>query len=87
MLPLRSCHLTAVGRNYPRAIEMLEGARNLLLSDLSVLLMLAHAYVGADRPADAIDAAKSVIAWSHSDSEAAEQAREILETLAAETER
>jgi len=73
------------GRHYDRAIEMLEAARDLLKSDLSVRLMLAKAYAGADRPADAIDAAQSVLAWSHSESDAAKEAREVLEELTGDT--
>jgi tetratricopeptide (TPR) repeat protein len=78
--------LLAEGRDYDRAIEMLEGARDILPSDLNVRLMLAKAYAATGRSADAIDAAKSVVAWAHSDSEAAEQAREILAGQAAKSE-
>lgn len=70
------------GEDYDRAIEMLEQAQRLLPANTQIQFLLAEAYLGAERTDDAARAARSVMAWSHGDSEAAERALEIL----AETE-
>jgi tetratricopeptide (TPR) repeat protein len=72
------------GKRYDKAIDMLEEAEYLLPSNIDVRLMLAEAYLGADRKEDAGDAARSVLAWSHDESDAAKRAREILARLAPE---
>ncbi len=66
------------GSRYDFAIALLEQAENLLPSSIDVRMMLAEAYMGADRTADAVAAARSVLAWSHDESDAAKRAREIL---------
>lgn len=69
------------GENYAKAIEMLEFAEAMLPANLTVRAMLAKAYQGAGRIDDAREAARSVQAWSHEDSNAAWVAREILADL------
>jgi tetratricopeptide (TPR) repeat protein len=73
------------GRRYDKAIEMLEEAKNILPSNIDVRLMLAEAYMGGDRNEDAIEAARSVVAWSHEESDAAKRAREIISQLSLST--
>jgi tetratricopeptide (TPR) repeat protein len=74
------------GEKYDKAIEMLEQAESILPASITVRVMLAEAYVGAGRNDDAVKAARSVLAWSHEESDAANQAREILAELALATE-
>ena len=69
------------GKRFERAVELLEEAQYLLPSDLTIRLMLAEGYLGADRHEEAILAARSVLAWSHGESDAAKQARKILTAL------
>lgn len=66
---------------YDTAIEMLEEAESLLPSNLSIRLILAEAYAGAGRNEEAIEAARSVMAWSHEDGDAAKRAEEVLAHL------
>ena len=66
------------GKNFDKAVEMLEQAEYLLPSNLNIRLWLAEAYMGAGRAADAESRARSVLAWSHGESEAAKRAKEIL---------
>jgi tetratricopeptide (TPR) repeat protein len=66
------------GQNFEKAVEMLEQAEYLLPSNLSIRLWLAEAYMGAGRAADAVSRARSVLTWSHGESEAAKRAEEIL---------
>jgi tetratricopeptide (TPR) repeat protein len=70
------------GERYDRAIEMLEGAKNLLPSHLWVRLWLAQAYEGAGYAEQSENEARFVTAWSHEDSEPAQHARELLDRLA-----
>jgi len=72
------------GENYPKAVEMLEAANDRLPSNLDIRLMLAQAYAGAKRNEQALKEARFVLTWSHEDSEAAKQARELLSQLDAE---
>lgn len=73
------------GQRFDKAIEMLEKAQSILPSDLDIRLMLAEAYAGAGRKGEAIEAARSVLAWSH-DEESAKRAKEILARLDSATE-
>jgi tetratricopeptide (TPR) repeat protein len=66
------------GRRYDKA-------KNILPSNIDVRLMLAEAYMGGDRNEDAIEAARSVVAWSHEESDAAKRAREIISQLSLST--
>ena len=70
------------GRQYDRAIEMLEQAQYLLPSNIAVRATLAQAYFGAGREAEARKSALSVLAWSHEESAASAAARSILEKIA-----
>lgn len=72
------------GSDFDKAIEMLEQAQRLLQSSIRIRLSLAAAYLGAERKEDAAAAARSVLAWSHGESEEAEKAREILENAGSE---
>ena len=74
------------GERYDKAIEMLELAESILPSSIIVRVRLADAYMGAGRDEDAVKAARSVLAWSHEESDAAEQARKILAELTSATE-
>jgi len=74
------------GLRHDYAIELLEQAESILPSSIGVRLMLAEAYMGADRTADAVAAARSVLAWSHDESDGAKRAREILAEITADTE-
>jgi tetratricopeptide (TPR) repeat protein len=74
------------GQRYDKAIEMLEEAENILPSYIDVRLMLSEAYMGAGRQEDAIDAARSILAWSHEESDGARRAREIITQLSRGTE-
>lgn len=71
---------------HDKAIEMLELAESILPSSITVRARLADAYMGAGREEDALRAARSVLAWSHEESNAAEQARKILAELTSATE-
>ena len=74
------------GERYDKAIEMLELAESILPSSITVRVRLADAYMGAGRNEDAVKAARSVLAWSHEESDAAEQAGKILAELTSATE-
>ena len=74
------------GQRYDFAIELLEQAQNILPSSIMLRRMLAEAYLRADRTEEAIAAARSVLAWSHDESDAAKRAREILAKLTSDTE-
>ena len=73
------------GQRYDFAIELLKEAEHALPSSLTVRLLLAEAYMGADRSEDAVTAARSVWAWSHDESDEATRAREVLTKLTSET--
>ena len=73
-------------QRYDFAIELLETAEGMLPSNITIRRTLAEAYLGAGRTDDAIAAARSVLAWSHSESLAAGRAREILAELAPDAE-
>lgn len=66
-------------QRFDKAIEVLEEAEYLLPSDLGIRMSLAETYAGADRREDAVKAARSVLAWSHEDSDAAQRARAIVD--------
>jgi tetratricopeptide (TPR) repeat protein len=66
------------GEHFDKAVEMLEQAEYLLPSSISIRIMLAEAYQGVGRQAEAEQRARSVLAWSHGESDAARRAREIL---------
>lgn len=72
------------GEDYRKAVGMLEQAQQRLPSSLQIRLDLARAYLGAERFDDAATAARSVLSWSHSESEAAKIAQEILDSSVAE---
>ena len=74
------------GQRYVLAIEMLEQAEYILPSSIDVRLMLAQAYLGVDRKEDAVEKARSVLAWSHDESDKAQVARELLAKLASAAE-
>jgi tetratricopeptide (TPR) repeat protein len=63
------------------AVEMLEHAQGLAPSDISVKLYLAKAYAAGERFDDAARLARSVLAWSHSESDYAKAAQEVLDSL------
>lgn len=63
------------------AVEMLEHAQMLAPSDISVKLYLAKAYAASERFDDAARLARSVLAWSHSESDSAKAAQEVLDSL------
>ena len=69
------------GSDYAKAVEMLEEAQYLLPSNLGIRLMLAEAYAGANRRNDALKAARSVLAWSHKEGEAAARAKKLVAAL------
>ncbi len=71
------------GENYEEAVDMLEEARRLLRSNNQIKLWLAGAYLGAGRNQDAAVAARSVLSWSHEESEASTQAQKILDETGA----
>lgn len=73
-------------KRYDLAIEMLEQAESILPSNINVRLMLAQAYQGANRKEEAFEKARSVLAWSHDGSGAAQLAREILAKVASADE-
>jgi len=73
-------------QRYDFAVELLEQAESILPSNITVRRMLAEAYMGAGRTEEAIAAARSVLAWSHNESAAANRAREILAELTAAEE-
>lgn len=75
-------HTYLLQGDYSRGIEMLEEASRLLPASLDIRLILAEGYAGAGRKQQAIDAARSIIAWSH-DSAANKRAKEVLAQLAA----
>lgn len=62
-----------------KAVEMLETAEAILPSNMLVRLRLAEAYAAVGDSNKAAEQARSVLAWSHEESEAARQANEILE--------
>jgi tetratricopeptide (TPR) repeat protein len=68
-------------QRYDLAIEMLEQAESILPSNIRVRIMLAQAYQGANRKEEAVERARSVLAWSHDESGAAKLARELLAQL------
>lgn len=72
------------GKDYNKAIEMLEQAQSLLPSSIQIRLFLAEAYQGDERKDESAAAARSVLAWTHGESEAAEKAQEILDGLESE---
>ena len=69
------------GQRFDKAIEMLEKAGSLLPSNLQIRLMLAEAYADAGLREDAVDAAQSVLVWTHSE-DAIKKANEILTRFA-----
>ncbi|HIE55821.1 MAG TPA: tetratricopeptide repeat protein, partial [Chromatiaceae bacterium] len=71
---------------YVTAIEMLEEAERLLPANLDIRLILAEAYTGAGLKEKAIEAARSVLVWSHGDDGMASRVREILAQLDSGTE-
>ncbi len=71
---------------YVTAIEMLEEAERLLPANLDIRLILAEAYAGAGLKEKAIEAARSVLVWSHGDDGMASRVREILAQLDSGTE-
>lgn len=73
-------------RRYDFAIELLEQAERMLPASLIVRLLLAEAYLGANRTDDAAAHARSVVAWSHEETEGAKRAQEILLELKSEAE-
>ncbi|MGI9342354.1 MAG: DUF1570 domain-containing protein [Gammaproteobacteria bacterium] len=74
------------GGRLDKAVEMLEEAEYLLPSDLLVRLWLAQAYAGLDRREEALAASRSVLAWSHENSEAAKIASQIVTEMQSSTE-
>ena len=69
------------GHRFDRAMEMLEGARNLLPSNLWIRLWLAQAFEGVGHTEKLENEVRFVIASNHEDSELAQQARELLAPL------
>ena len=69
------------GRDYQRAISMLEEAAAMLPSDLQLRMLLAEAYAKADRRDDAIAHANSVIAWSHQETPLTEEAAGLIASI------
>ena len=67
--------------DFDKAIEMLEQAERLLPSSITVRASLAEAYLGANRLGAAERTARSVLVWSHGESDTAKRAREILESV------
>ncbi|MFW2404129.1 MAG: hypothetical protein ACN4GT_05120, partial [Gammaproteobacteria bacterium] len=74
------------GQRLDKAVEMLEEAEYLLRSNLSVRLWLAQAYAGLDRREEALAAARSVLAWSSPESDAARIAGEIITDMQSNAE-
>ena len=62
-----------------KAIEMLQTAEAILPSSITIRVRLAEAYAAVGDNKRAADEARSVLAWSHPESEAAKTANEILE--------
>jgi len=69
------------GKNYARAIDMLEQARRILGSNVEIRWMLAEAYLGAGDYENAAEHAGAVLAWSHSEWAGSKRVREILDTI------
>ncbi len=67
------------GKNVGKGIEMLEQAQRMLASNLPIRTYLAEAYLLVGRNDDAIIAARSIIAWSHSESNISVRAKKIIE--------
>lgn len=65
--------------NPDKAVEMLQQAEALLPSSIVIRLLLAEAYAASGDLNRAADEARSVLAWIHGESEAADRAREILD--------
>jgi tetratricopeptide (TPR) repeat protein len=65
--------------NPDKAVEMLLQAEALLPSHIGVRIWLAEAYAATGDQKSAADEARSVLAWSHEESEAAKTANEIIE--------
>lgn len=75
------------GQRYDKAIEMLEEAEYLLPSEITIRTGLAEAYAAAGRVEDAERMARSVLAWSHYDSDIIEWAQELMiETNSGDTD-
>ena len=69
------------GQDFDRAIEMLEEAEYLLPSEIGIRIALAEAYAGAGRNEDAVKLARSVLVWSHYDSDLVKWAEELAAPL------
>lgn len=67
------------GENADKAVEMLEQAEAILPSNITIRIQLAEAYAAIGENKKAADEARSVLAWSHGESEAAKKASEIIE--------
>ncbi len=72
------------GKQHDKAIELLEEAEYLLSSDLGIRISLGEAYARAGRTEDAIQIARSVLAWSHGDDGMTKWAQEMLANLEAD---
>ena len=66
------------GREFDKAIEMLEEAAIMLPSNIQIRATLAEAYLGIGEKHNADRMARAVLAWSHGDSDTAETARRVL---------
>lgn len=69
------------GENYGKAIEMFEEAARRYPSSVAIRVWLAEAYMRDGRDESAIQAARLVLAWGHSDNGPARIARSIIDRL------
>ena len=70
-------------RRPEKAVEMLERAEALLPSNLSIRLLLAGAYLSAERLTEARERAQSVLVWAHDGSSVARSAQDMLAQVSA----
>ncbi len=74
------------GKNFEKAVELLEEAHYLLPSNVAIRLDLAQAYLRTNNNTAAINAVRSVLAWSHGDSPYSKRANRILERATADND-